>query len=664
MKKIIFLLFVLIGTIISTSAQTTYILDDFENGLVNFTTTVNVNPVDNMLQTVVDNPVIAGLNTSTKVWKWARQDAATDQQWAGFWANLVTSIPAGYTSIEVKFLRTNATSQLRIKCAGTITKEFSSVNTATKTNEWETIVFDLIGNGIQNITQISLFPDYYTPIDVAAISYIDEIKIVYDPVAALPVKTAQWRFDDVANLVKATVGTDLELVGSAPVAAGPSFGNGAVQMAVGSYFKATHGIAKNGGGNYVNQYTFIYDVYMPTASWKALFQTSKTNSNDAECFIKPTGELGIGATGYTATQLAISQWYRIAVAVSLGTSFKYYVNGTMVKTGTSQAIDGGFALELDKVLLFADNDGDDGTIIVSEINMWNKALSDADILALGGVPVVSNTVLMDFGDPGASNISTSPWNNVSNELTTKAATALYDNIGNTTGYSLTTTSNFQLGYNTGGTTAPAGDATALGFPATATKDNFYIGINWGTPTANILLARFDISGLDPSKYYSFSIFGSRAGVGDIRSALYTITGNASTGTKTATLNTSNNTSNVASIVDIMPTAAGVISFSMAPNTDNNNGNKFAYLGAIKMVRSDAPTVSTGLINKTQNDLNGVYYNNGYLRLNDYTGMVKVYSVDGKLIKEANAIFGYLTLPLAKGVYVVKTTIGAAKLSVN
>ena len=664
MKKTITLIVMLFIVLAFAKAQTTYVLDDFENGLVNFTTTVNVNPADNMLQAVVDNPVIAGLNTSTKVWKWTRQDAATDQQWAGFWATLTTAIPSGYTSIEVKFLRTNATSQLRIKCAGTITKEFNSVNAATKTNEWETIVFDLVGNGIQNITTLSLFPDYYTPIDVAAISYIDEIKIVYDPVAALPVKTAQWKFDDVSNLLKATVGTDLELVGTAPVAAGPSFNNGAVQMAIGSYFKATHGIAKNGGGNYVNQYTFMYDVLLPTASWKALFQTSRTNSNDAECFIKPTGELGIGATGYTTSQLTTNQWYRIVVAVSLGSSFKYYVNGTLVKTGTSQAIDGSFALELDKLLLFADNDGDDGLITVSEINMWNKALSDADITALGGVPVVSNTVLMDFGDPGASYTSASPWNNVTNELTTKAATALNDNLGNSTGYSLTTTSNFQLGYNTGGTTAPAGDAAALGFPATATKDNFYTGINWGTPTANILLASFDISGLDPSKYYSFSIFGSRAGVGDIRSALYTITGNASTGTKTATLNTSNNTSNVASIVDILPTAAGVISFSMAPNTDNTNGNKFAYLGAIKMLRSDTPTVPTGLTNQTKNDLNGVYYNNGYLRLNNYTGMVKVYNVDGKLIKEANSVFGYLSVTLQKGVYFVRIDNKSSKFIVK
>ncbi len=201
MKQIftIVVLAFLMNAFVKADGLATFVLDDFESGAVSFTTEVHVNPADNMLQAVVDNHVVAGLNTSTKVWKWTRQDAATDQQWAGFWANLVTAIPAGYTSIEVKFLRTNATSQLRIKCVGAITKEFSSVNTATKTNEWETIVFDLIGNGIQDITQISLFPDYYTPIDVAAISYIDEIKIVYNPSIVPPAPTSEILFDNSAN---------------------------------------------------------------------------------------------------------------------------------------------------------------------------------------------------------------------------------------------------------------------------------------------------------------------------------------------------------------------------------------------------------------------------------------------------------------------------------
>ena len=151
-------------------------------------------------------------------------------------------------------------------------------------------------------------------------------------------------------------------------------------------------------------------------------------------------------------------------------------------------------------MLFADNDGDDGSIIVSEINMWNKALGDSEIAALGSVPVVSSVVLMDFGDPGTSNISSTPWNNISNEVIADPATSLIDDLGNATGYVLTTTDDFQPGFNTGGTSSPTGDALALNFPGTATKDNFYVGINW--QSRNETSGAFSISGLDPSKHLS------------------------------------------------------------------------------------------------------------------------------------------------------------------
>lgn len=166
----------------STFGLDNIVLDDFENGLVNFTTEVNVNPPASMDIAVVDNPVKAGINTSNKVWEWKRYDASPDpnQPWAGFYAELTEDVPSGYHRIEVKFLRTNATSQLRIKCEGTITKEFDALNSATKTNEWETIVFDIYENGIKNIHVIGFFPDYFEPVDPTSISYIDDITVIYD----------------------------------------------------------------------------------------------------------------------------------------------------------------------------------------------------------------------------------------------------------------------------------------------------------------------------------------------------------------------------------------------------------------------------------------------------------------------------------------------------
>jgi hypothetical protein len=188
MKKLIFTF--CIGLISATGllAQQDILLDDFESGVVSFTTEVHVNPAASMDIAVVDNPVKAGINTSSKVWEWKRYDASPDpnQNWAGFWAILANEVPNGYNRVEVKYLRKNATSQLRMKVEGTINKEFNPVNPATKTNEWETMVFDLTGNGIKNIRVLSLFPDYYTPVDPASISYIDDIKVIFDPEVVVP----------------------------------------------------------------------------------------------------------------------------------------------------------------------------------------------------------------------------------------------------------------------------------------------------------------------------------------------------------------------------------------------------------------------------------------------------------------------------------------------
>lgn len=181
----------------SLFAQGNIVLDDFESGQVGFTTVVNYNPASNFSVAIVDNPVKAGINLSSKVWEWKRVNAGTDNQvWAGFWAALKTAVPSGYSKIEVKFLRKNATSQLRIKCEGTVTKEFNAVTPASKTNEWETLVFDLTANGIKNINVLAMFPDYYEPISVTSVVYIDDIKVIYVAPVVLPTISSLTLFDN------------------------------------------------------------------------------------------------------------------------------------------------------------------------------------------------------------------------------------------------------------------------------------------------------------------------------------------------------------------------------------------------------------------------------------------------------------------------------------
>lgn len=200
--KHLFTLFAMVFMINTVAwSQATFVLDDFENGEVNFTAQVNVNPPAHMDIAVVDNPVKDAVNSSNKVWEWARYDAEADNKiWAGFYSTLTNEIPSGYHRIEIKYLRTNATSQLKIKPEGGVTKEIASVEPASKTNEWEVLVFDIYAAGIKNIRVFGFFPDYYEPIDVNAKVYIDDITIVYDPsVIPPPPPTSITLFDNSAS---------------------------------------------------------------------------------------------------------------------------------------------------------------------------------------------------------------------------------------------------------------------------------------------------------------------------------------------------------------------------------------------------------------------------------------------------------------------------------
>ncbi len=201
MKKKIFTLCIVLFSYASLFAQVkeNILLDDFESGLVGFTTEVHINPEASFDVSVVDNPVKSGINTSNKVWKWQRLNTGDNQSWAGFWASLTNAVPEGYARIEIKYLRTNATSQLRIKTEGSVTKEFNAVTPASKTNEWETMVFDLTENGIKNINVLALFPDNYSPIDASALVYIDDIKVIYEEPVVGPTINSLTLFSNSTN---------------------------------------------------------------------------------------------------------------------------------------------------------------------------------------------------------------------------------------------------------------------------------------------------------------------------------------------------------------------------------------------------------------------------------------------------------------------------------
>ncbi len=212
--------------------------------------------------------------------------------------------------------------------------------------------------------------------------------------AAVPKPKGVWEFNS-PNQNSATIGTPLEIVGSALNITGVSAEDGAITIGEGSYFICTHGIAPNGDGTKVNEWTLLIDFSYPPSSlsdppngYNDLFQTDPTNASDADWTVNSSGAIGIAAVGYSSAfnyRTQANTWYRMVVVVDNGVRHDLYVDGVEIFKGNQQGIDGRFSLA-DTLLLFAagnNQDGDDATINVSTVAIWDIPLTSNEILILG-----------------------------------------------------------------------------------------------------------------------------------------------------------------------------------------------------------------------------------------------------------------------------------------
>lgn len=195
------------------------------------------------------------------------------------------------------------------------------------------------------------------------------------------------------------------------------------------------------------------------------------------------------------------------------------------------------------------------------------------------------TIFFDFGETGQQTAGN--YNDI-----TQAQNPLFNTIdssGNPTGIGLTT-SGFNPGSNQNGTTTPGAPANL--FSPQATRDNLFgHTVNFNQP-APLPLGTLQLTGLNPSSSYDFTFFGSRTGVTDNRETAYAITGSNN---GTGLLDTSNNTSNVAIVTGIIPTALGGITINVSPGPNNNNSSGFFYLGAMRIESIDVPEPSTAVL---------------------------------------------------------------------
>lgn len=211
-----------------------------------------------------------------------------------------------------------------------------------------------------------------------------------------------WEFLNAGNLGLATIGSDLVINGTTPgfsssLSDSNSLSlNGVITTVQGSAnnLLANHGIGANGGGTKTNIYSIGFDFISPASSsseFRSFFQTNVSNIGDAEYFITSSGNgLGRGGIGYSPA-ITNGVWYRVVLVadLSLG-SLLTYLNGSLYHTHNAPSVDGDYSLNVDDILLFADNGDENAPLHIAKAFIFNIALTATNVSNLGnpGDPIV------------------------------------------------------------------------------------------------------------------------------------------------------------------------------------------------------------------------------------------------------------------------------------
>lgn len=265
-------------------------------------------------------------------------------------------------------------------------------------------------------------------------------------------------------------------------------------------------------------------------------------------------------------------------------------------------------------------------------------LAAIQVLETGNNVVAFSPVLVNFGPDAVTG-----WNSLTSYSTSGTPlNNMVDNNGNITNISLKVTTGF---YGNNATTGMGSTTTDLNMPDEVSKSNMFKNASGGV---------FSITGLDSSKKYKFTIFGSRGDLTEARNVVYALNDASSS---SVTLDVANNATNLAVLDEISPNANGSLNFTL--NFGENN-TTFTHINALKIELASSQT--TGLWNKKQDENNSlkVYRSGSIFKLmwdseNNSKALVQIYNVQGKLLQNIS-VSGSNSVDVNienSGVYVVK-----------
>lgn len=258
----------------------------------------------------------------------------------------------------------------------------------------------------------------------------------------------------------------------------------------------------------------------------------------------------------------------------------------------------------------------------------------------------SDTIQINFG----SNAKVPGWNSLEYYGLAIEPTMLANTKGDTTSIGLLVTGTF-IRIVGDGTKEPD---PSLGIPASVAANSWY--------SARGNSSAFMLSGMDPSKEYTFIVFGSIMRVdGNLREGMYTFMGKEEV---TVYNNSTNNSSEVAFAM-VTPDADGniMVKCESSPNNagdPSSPGGNF-HLNSLQIIY---PNETTGL-NPEKTNLMNIFPNPAKNLVNvevSELSQVKILDITGKVLVETTAKAGKnpINLNLKSGLYLLQVT-GADKL---
>ncbi len=196
----------------------------------------------------------------------------------------------------------------------------------------------------------------------------------------------------------------------------------------------------------------------------------------------------------------------------------------------------------------------------------------------GGFGILKDPVYIAFGMDEA----VSGWNGFVGESgvgTNSSIADLKDAKGYNTRLSLLVTAEFNGRNNSG----ERNTTTDFEMPPGVSGNSYYGNAGAAWLGKEIKQSSLKISGLNKDRQYDFCFFGSRAGVGDNRETLFIVKG---ANEESAAQNTSSNRDKTVCVENVRPNNNGEIFITITAGPNNNNGNKFFYLNAMRITAGD------------------------------------------------------------------------------